>query len=156
MQGRVSEQGQGAQVETRSGGVGDAEHLWRKARAHMCGDSCIKPGERAFYFQLHDVNQRQGASAGEERFRKNRPVTAGIHWKTMRRWLGIMKLAPSKDHPLSIRDMLTEDEEKNMCEHLEMVKNARGRKYIPAATHVTSRMWSSVGCVFLDSGDVAR
>ena len=137
-------------------GVGGAEHLWRKARALMCGDRCIKPGERDFYFQLHDVNQRQGASAGEEMFRKNRPVTAGIHWKNMRRWLGIMKLAPSKDHPLSIRDMLTEDEEKNMFEHLEMVKNARGKKYIPAATHVNSRMWSSVGCVFLDSGDVAR
>ena len=92
---------------------------------------------------------------GEETFRKNAPVTAGIHWKNLRRWLGIMKLAPSRDHPLSIREMLTEDEEKNMCEHLEMVRNARGRKHIPA-THMNSRMSSSVGCVFLDSGDVAR
>ena len=102
------------------------------------------------------VNQRPGASAGEEKFRKNRPATAVIHWNNTRPWLGIMKLAPSKGPTISTRDVLTEDEEKNMCEHLEMVKNSRGRKYSPAATHVNSGMWSSVGCVSLGSGDVAR
>ena len=65
-----------------------------------------------------------------------------------------MGLANSSEEPVAVRDVLTEDNLRLMCAHLETVDNVRGRKYCTNTINMYSRMWSVVGAIFLEPGTV--
>ena len=118
----------------------------------MCAEEDIASGERKMFFEKYtkSVNQRDGALAGDEAFKKSRPTTATIHWNNMRRWLGVKNLAPGSDGlPIKIRDVLTEANVRDLCLDFETKKSSRNRKFSEATMLLYARMWSAVGKVFI-------
>ena len=118
----------------------------------MCAEEDIASGERKMFFEKYtkSVNQRDGALAGDEAFKKSRPTTATIHWNNMRRWLGVKNLAPGSDGlPIKIRDVLTEANVRDLCSDFETKKSSRNKKFSEATMLLYARMWSAVGKVFI-------
>ena len=127
-----------------------------RPRTMMCPESAIESSEKIMFLERYtkSVNQRVGARAGHEPFKKSSCTTAGTHWRNMRRWLGVKKLAPgSEGVPIKIRDVLTESNVQELCKDFENKKNMRKRKFSVATMRMYARMWSVVGAIFIQQKD---
>ena len=79
--------------------------------SNMAPEHSFHTGDKTFFHENYtqSLNQRSGAAAAEEAFRKARVTTANMHWTCLRRWVGILKLQEGSAEPLWVKDILVEE-----------------------------------------------
>ena len=118
-----------------------------KTETNLCNEDCIRPGDKTLFFHRYtkSINQREGASASEEKFRKSRTTTANTHWTNLRRWLGVM--GPRE---LPFVTFLRKTIYGSCALTWKQWTTCEGGNIPRTQSGMHSRMWRVVGAIFLE------